>query len=193
MPKRALIGLLVLATLVLGYVALLSSPERAAPVDAEDDPATPAAATAAAATEPAAEQNAKPEPSAEPEPTDTAEAPAAPAWKPMGNPAGTLMAAFDAEPRDALWANAEERKVRNVLGVPSIPGKPLRSVACRTTVCRIELRWADENSDMKRLNVLIGEHWAPVVGIDYPKDPSAGRAMDLYILREGYSLDDVAH
>jgi len=111
--------------------------------------------------------------------------------KPGGNPTPLLVAAFASEPRDPAWADATEREVRGLLGGGAVEGDPLRQVSCRKRVCQIQLRWTDANVNMTHLNTLVGEHWAPIIGLDHPADPSAARAIDLYIIRKGYTLDEL--
>ncbi|MGD8859096.1 MAG: hypothetical protein PVI30_03735 [Myxococcales bacterium] len=109
------------------------------------------------------------------------------------NPTAMLKEAFEGEPRDALWAEDKEREIRDILDDEALPDGLLQEAACRTSVCRMKLVWPEgSGTDYSRLTKLIGEHWAPSIGIDYPPGSRERHALDVYIVREGYSLDDVS-
>lgn len=184
-----------MAILALAYVWLLREPER--------PDATVEAPSVEGAVEPVAA--ATPEPSPVPEPPPAEEGAEQPAdapeqgseqgstWRPMGNPAVVLMPAFEREPRDALWADRAEQEIRELLDHEELPDDLLEGADCRTSVCRIQLRWReDRDAGLKRLNQLLSERYAPILGMDYPTDTGALRALDFYVLRDGYSLTDAA-
>lgn len=181
------------AALVVAYVWLLRAPERRQ-------------AKVEAAQPPAVREDERPTPAAGPEPAPSAEREGATeqarteqrdghasTWRPMGNPAVVLMPAFEREPRDALWADQAEREIRELLDHEELPDDLLEGADCRTTVCRIQLRWReDRDAGLKRLNLLLQERYAPILGMDYPTGTGALRALDFYVLRDGYSLSDAA-
>ncbi|MDH5672971.1 MAG: hypothetical protein OEZ06_12525 [Myxococcales bacterium] len=193
--KRWTPALAALVVLGLGYLWLLG-------------PSAPRRSAASGAVEPSEDEaelaEAQPAPAAVPRPPRPAKAPAEgaeqapeppppPAWKPRGNPATVLYPAFEREPRDALWADATEREIRELLDDPQLPEDVIESVSCRTTVCRLQLRWWREGDQgLRRSTELITGRFAPTIGIDYPTVPEAKRAVDYYFPRKGYTLEDVA-
>ncbi len=179
--------------LVLGilYSALWSSPRTDAAVeDAQEPEAVGVAANGPVAAATAAGQATNAErPAAEERAAQAAAAPR----RSLLNPTGVLVQAYESEPRDALWAEGKEKEIREVLSDEQLPDDLLRSASCRTTVCKIEMVWdKSKGANYTPLTKLVGQHWAPSIGIEYPEDSRERRAMNLYIIRKGYSVDDVA-
>ena len=194
--KQWLPRISVVAVLLVAYIWLLRSPERGrsasveAAEQAQPDVAEPTTAPPSVppVQKPAVEGPAKP-------PSESEQAaPNAPPneWRSIGNPARILKPAFDQETRDALWADREERAIEQLLEDNELPPELVQDVACRRTVCRLELRWtADDHRGMGGVTKALGQRYQPPAGLAYPKLAEPMRGLDLYLLREGYTLDDL--
>lgn len=58
-------------------------------------------------------------------------------------PLGELRALYQSEPRNSTAPDAES-KIAEVFRNPDFPGGLVKSVLCRTTVCKVETRWTPE-------------------------------------------------
>ncbi|MDH5673296.1 MAG: hypothetical protein OEZ06_14175 [Myxococcales bacterium] len=103
-----------------------------------------------------------------------------------------LRRALESEPRDTLWADGAEVEAKRVLSDEELPEDLVQSVHCRKRVCKLELRWSREGSSgYRRFSALVAEHWGPHLGIEYLPESRAERRINLYILRDGYTIGDL--
>jgi hypothetical protein len=152
------------------------APEQAAP----PEPAAPAESQPRAQIpQPSAAQNPAPEPtekSAEP----------APEQPRREGPVDELSAAFDKEPRDSAAADVEAAVQRDVREL-NIPSRLFRGVLCRSTVCRIQLRWEPElRLPYMMLMTRLASEFSDRPGIDPAPAPDAQGtlALDVYWRRQ---------
>jgi hypothetical protein len=122
----------------------------AAPIPSEARVAPPAAANTAASasaeppteTPAAAKNEATAEPSAEPQASPEVEIPV----PERSGPVDELQRAFEHEPRASSGARFEAA-IEEQFRRPEVRAGLLKSVICRTTVCRIETRWSPERAE----------------------------------------------
>lgn len=217
-------AVLLLAWAPFLYAELTSDPqekEDRAVADLEDpDPSTAVPITDAGAKEESAEekqaavralaeQNEKPndDPGVEPEAVEAlaepdneptgAAAQLAPLPKPQG-PINELKAAFDSEPRDALWAKDAEAKIATVFAGEAMPESLLDKSACQKTVCRVDVTWSQENAApyldaVDELHKVFGADYA--IAPQAPADEEEGEdalAVHVYVMRKGYTVADLS-
>jgi hypothetical protein len=121
-------------------------------------------------------------------------------------PVPALRSAFDSEPRDALWAKDTETKIAAMLSGGDMPESLFDKAACQKTVCRVDVRWSQENA-APYLDAYEELHQA--FGADIAVDPQAAEpaqgaeqgaantdelalAVHVYVMRKGYTLADIA-
>jgi len=151
---------------------------------------------AAAATEPPAPATVLPAragPPPEPEPTAVANQPATPEFvDPAGLPAELAPAfhgAFDAQPRDAFWAQTEEPRIKDMIHAIGVPDDIIAAVACRKTVCRTTLNSVELDKDVEvKLYAKLREEFGNSVALEV-RDLEGGARAALYVLRPGYKLE----
>lgn len=198
MSRWALAGVVLLVALV--YWALASSgergPTRTAPqpddyvelhaqLPETDEADAPQAAAPTAPSTPAGDE-------AQP-PPEAAQPPELPPPVRGHGPSRVLYEAFVSEPRDAIWADAEEQTIRELFTHEDLPEDLVQSAACRQTVCRFEVRWPDsDSSGYRTFKDLITGRWGGTIGIDYPPNSRQTRSLIVYVPRQGYTLADVA-
>ncbi|HKP62172.1 MAG TPA: hypothetical protein VJV78_35815 [Polyangiales bacterium] len=122
--------------------AAATSSEAPVAPPAAPSPAPAAPAEPAPPASPAANTEATAKPSAEPQPSPEVEIPV----PPRSGPVEELQRLFEREPRASSGARFEaaiEEKFRR----PEVKAGLLKSVMCRTTVCRIETRWSPERAE----------------------------------------------
>ena len=216
-------GVLLLAWAPFLYAELTSDPEEKearAAVDLEEpDPSAVVPLDAGAAEKPespeekqaaaraAAEQAEKPsdegvepeavEALAEPdnEPTGAA-AQDAPLPKAQG-PVNELKAAFDSEPRDALWAKDAEAKIAGVFSGEDMPDTLLDKSACQKTVCRVDVTWSQENAApyldaVEELHRAFAADFAVAPQAPADKEGEDALAVHVYVMRKGYTVADLS-
>jgi hypothetical protein len=140
---------------------------------------------------------------AEVEAEEPAAAEAAPPPAKAG-PVPAMRSAFDSEPRDALWAKDTEAKIASMLTGGDMPDAFFEKAACQKTVCRVDVRWSQENA-APYLDAYEELHQA--FGTDIAVDPQAPEAappaepangeqlalaVHVYVMRKGYTLADIA-
>lgn len=199
------LGLLLIAMCGLWWLAV-SRPERTATTDggpssepeAADtaiapDPTQPAgwaappaaprqrektANSPSASTEPAPINTPEPEATRSDSPTQVAQV-AAPQKQ---GPVEELAQRFAGESRDSSSPSADER-VKSAFDDPAIPDDTLRTVECRRSVCRAELRWSPERDAAYVLGLTraVGSFEAPL-GINEagPADADGLRPLVVY-------------
>jgi hypothetical protein len=133
----------------------------------------------APATEPAA---AKPgdtvEPAVAEEPAPTLPSELSPAFHKV----------FDAEPRDAFWANDEEPKIHALFKAAGAAPEAISELACRTTVCR--MTFIPDELDPEALGKLyagLRTRYAESLALE--AKGSVGEKATLFVLRPGYQLE----
>lgn len=96
---------------------------------------------------------------------------------------------FDAEPRDAFWANDEEGKLRALFVAAGATADTLAEVACRTTVCRVT--FTPDELEIEALGKLydgLRARHPDGLALDHKAEP-VGQRGTLYMLRAGYKLE----
>lgn len=178
------------------------------PVAAPEAPATVASAPTAvpsapppAPPPPAADPN-PPSPSPSPLPPPAAAPPSAPEEppKPADPPhpdpepprspedrARAFHGAFEAETREAAWADEQEPGIRQLAAAAGIPAEDLVDVACRRSVCKLtfkasQLPEALEAALQARIKTEFGDTLLET------HDPQSDKPAQLYVLRSGFSL-----
>lgn len=113
---------------------------------------------------------------------------------PVGSgPVETLERAYTKESSDSS-ARETERAIRSVIGADVIPAEYLRSVTCHKTVCKIGLYWSKQYP-LGYMGVImkVGAQQAGLLAFTSASepDPDGKSALDLYVVRTGYTLEDV--
>lgn len=178
--------------------------EEAADEPGADEPESPSAATAAkiaalTAEKPEGETNPVEPESAEALAEDEADPAAAPDAPPPSKvgPVPAFKSAFENEPRDALWAKDTEARIGSILSGGDVPEGFLERASCRKSVCRVELRWTQENA-APYLDAYEELHQA--FGTDIAVDPQLaagehapadGIPVHVYVMRKGYTAADL--
>ena len=99
---------------------------------------------------------------------------------------------FDSETRDAFWAADAEPQLTKLFQSQGVAGDALEEVACRKTVCRVEFRALDlEDKVLAALYTQLGKDYGTRLALDDGAHHDAERAA-LYVLRDGYTLDEPA-
>jgi hypothetical protein len=189
MDRTSLTLLVVAVAAALGLYMALAAPTPAneplaapPPAGAPAEPATPAAPVAAEA-ETRRPTQATPEDPALPSPaaairTDEVMLPV------RAGPLEELKHAFETEPR-ASAARELELRVEAELTKPDIPAGMYRSVLCRSTVCRIQMRWRPERLNAYNVALVRMLHiFGMGVGTDPgPPDKDGEVDIDVYMKR----------
>lgn len=128
------------------------------------------------------------------EPTGAA-AQDAPLPKAQG-PVNELKAAFDNEPRDALWAKDAESKIAAVFTGEDMPETLLDKSACQKTVCRVDVTWSQENAApyldaVEELHRVFGADYAIAPQAPADKEGEDAQAIHVYVMRKGYTVADL--
>lgn len=183
--------------------------EQAEEPGAEDEAPSKAEEPTAKMPEPAAEEvePAAAEELVEAEGEDLAHPEGAPPPTKTG-PVPALRSAFDSEPRDALWAKDAEARIASILSGGDMPESFFEKAACQKTVCRVEVRWSQENAApyldaYEELHQAFGadiavDPQAPAAPPSEPAAPAAENAEEpplpvhVYVMRKGYTLADIA-
>jgi hypothetical protein len=170
------------------YMALTPTP---APSDEQvavpPTAAAPPALAAPAAPEPASAQVPHPEPGADEEhaaPPTAAIGTEAVMLPVRAGPLDELKHAFETEPR-ASTARDLELRVEAELKKPDIPAGLFRSVLCRSSVCRIQMRWRPERVAGYNIALVRMLH---IFGMGVGADPAAPDKdneveLDMYMKR----------
>jgi hypothetical protein len=96
---------------------------------------------------------------------------------------------FDAEPRDAFWANDEEGKVRAVFVGAGAAAEAITEVACRKTVCRVTFVPDEVEPDaLAKLYDTLRTRHPDGLALDHKPEP-VGQPGVLFVLRPGYQLE----
>ena len=110
-------------------------------------------------------------------------------------PVAVLRQAFERQPRDGLWAGDVEHKLRGLFGTADVPAALLSETACRSSVCRIDLKWSPSHATAY---VAVYEATTRLSGTALGVEP-VGEADDhgvqhvqLYVTRQGYTMADLA-
>jgi hypothetical protein len=158
MGRIAWIAGAVLLLGALSWFALLQGPPPTD--DAPAEPARPGDAQPAPVANAAPQTPAQPQPPSQRPATEQTPAPATraaeaspatpppgplPAPKPEG-PITELKQRFKTEPRQSS-ASEFEAAIQREFAMPNIPAGLLKSAQCRTSVCRIELRWRADRAE----------------------------------------------
>jgi hypothetical protein len=168
----------------------------------EDEPAAASGTAklesqAAAATEPAPTPTIYPAqaaPAAEPEP-EASEAPVA-ASNHLVDPAGlpaelvpVFRSAFDAQPRDAFWAQTEEPRLAGLFHTIGLPEGMISAVACRKTVCRATFSSTELDKEIElKMYARLREEYGNQISLQV-RDLEGDARAALYVLRPGYKLE----
>lgn len=101
-------------------------------------------------------------------------------------PLDELQRRFEHEPRDSAASDAEST-IRAAFEPEQAHGELLRSVLCRATVCRIELRWTASKlgnyvAAMGRLSVRFAPEFASTAA--GPEAGQQNRSVELYVERK---------
>jgi hypothetical protein len=97
-------------------------------------------------------------------------------------------ARFDAETRDALWANEQEPALKKQLSEIELKDDSVSAVECRRTVCRVTFKKPRINEG-QAINMY--SHLLTTFGDVQLSNHDPGSAEDahFYTLRKGYTLD----
>jgi hypothetical protein len=152
-----IVAVVALGAALMWFAAAQSNSGQLGPV--ETGPETPSSA----ATTPVAREPAEPEPAAEPEPEapgtpaapsaqpaspseqPTQPAPSGPTAPQRSGPVDALQQAFASEPRASSAVSAESA-IEASFRRAEVPRTLLKSVLCRSTVCKVETRWSPERA-----------------------------------------------
>lgn len=204
MKKHWTLAAVIVGVALVWLVLTWGGPEQ---VGIEPEPAPPTASAPAGRAAPPVQP--APSPSTrEPEPQPPAPPSADPATQaqreePAPNPRSALPApdrsgpvdelkqAFASEPRASASVSVES-KIASQFKRPEVHTDLVKSILCRTSVCRIETRWSPENAEgfMSALMHLVTEPadpggFDPQLGISPEGEPgpSGSRAIDVYVKR----------
>jgi hypothetical protein len=103
-------------------------------------------------------------------------------------------AVFDSEPVDINWARATQSDLTTRLGAINAPGAAVREVSCKSSLCRVSLRYEEAAKGeawlrtMIRANVFKGNGMAT----RGEADAAGGQDVAVYFAREGAPLPDVS-
>jgi hypothetical protein len=96
---------------------------------------------------------------------------------------------FEAEPRDAFWANDEELKVHALFKDAGGSPDALSAVVCRTTVCRVTFTPDElETESLTKLYLSLRARYAGSLALE-AKPGAVGERATLFVLRAGYKLE----
>jgi hypothetical protein len=191
------VGLGALALIVLWLVVLWNPRKEssAEPPRTEPEPAAPAAPPAIAAPLPASAPPSKPAPpaaepsvsAAQPKPDTTSRAPGVGEIAPprAEGPVDESMQLYATEPRASDASNLEAR-IQQAFRRPEVPPELLKSVICRQTVCKVEVRWNPERvvGYMGAFMDLIREFDSRQMAVSPgTRDPNGVVPVDVYLRR----------
>jgi hypothetical protein len=182
-----------------------------AAAEPEPDPAAEPEAPGAEKSAPgtaAADPNAKPDPSAKPAKPEGAQPGDPEADNPdeevgeelpppvqASGPTTVLKAAFDTQPRDALWAKDTEARITGMF-TGDVPIEMLQNASCRKAVCRLQLRWTRDRAEAYvSIYQSLHQEFGPEVGVEPIGQPDAEdghQQVDVYVARKGYTVADLA-
>jgi len=102
---------------------------------------------------------------------------------------------FAAESRDPAWSDEAKRTTSSKLPTYMPDGSTLRSIECRTSMCRLEIQHKNRDLYWKFVKAALmdsgGQFWSGAVStLPVSEDPDDG-SMVMYLAREGYSLPAV--
>jgi hypothetical protein len=170
--------------------------------EGEEDPsakALPDKPTAPVPAKPSDDPGVEPESAdelAEVEADPTTGAPDAPPPTKNG-PVVALKGAFDAEPRDALWAKDTESRIATIFSGGDIPEGFYAQTSCRKAVCRVDVKWTQENA-APYLDTYeeLRQAFAGDIAVD-PQAPAGevpedGVPVHIYVMRKGYTVADLS-
>jgi hypothetical protein len=191
-PKLATLSIVALAAALGLYLALLPPAVNEHPVATSatrSDPATQASPTEAAGATQPSHSPAEPPKQVPPQPPPTAAPGAtkveAPALHPVAaGPLDELKHMFETQPRESAAPDLE-RRIEAEFRQPDMPAGLLQSVLCRSSVCRLKLRWSPErhyayNGALFRLLHIFGQG----VGVDPEAlDRNGELPIDVYMRR----------
>lgn len=107
-----------------------------------------------------------------------------------------LEVAFGAEAHDGAWAMNAQRTAENALTATLPPQSAIRSVDCRTTLCRIESTHGSYEFARTFVNQLVGQEGRPWNGGFYTgpvaQDPSGAVTFVTYLSREGAAMPAIS-
>jgi hypothetical protein len=194
MPRRWLLALGLLAAVLLLWVLAVPQPEKLAA------PAEPAVARPEPAALNPPSQAARPasDPLPAPTPPPASAAPTAPTPSPAAEalmnrppppkaegPIDEYKAKYEHEPRDST-AQSAESSVQSAFQQPDVPAGLLKAVLCRQTICKIEVRWAEDRAPgymagLMRVFSSVGQEMAfePRGG----PDATGNYELNVYVLR----------
>jgi len=120
----------------------------------------------------------------------------APLPKSLG-PVAQLKAAFESEPRDALWAKDAETKIAALFTGEDIPESLFDKSACQKTVCRVEVTWSQENAApyldaVEELHKAFNNDFAVDPQAPADKEGEDALAVHVYVMRKGYTVADLS-
>jgi len=163
------------------------APPPAAPIhnalEAHEATADEATSPAPAAPQPPA---AAPPPSSTPPAAQNAPEDQVELFDEVRGPLEELKRRFEHEPRDSAASDAEST-IRAAFEPEQAHEQLLRSVLCRSTICRIELRWSSAKlgayvAAMGRMSVRFAPEFASTVAAPAAVDPN--RSVELYVERK---------
>jgi len=103
-------------------------------------------------------------------------------------------AVFDAEAMDANWAQVTRNDLTAKLGTIKTPGAAIKDISCRSTLCRVGLRYESHDKGEAYLKAMIRANVFQGTGMATRGEPNAKGEQDvtLYFAREGSPLPDVS-
>jgi len=193
MPQRWVVVGLVLAMAAVWAIVAWPAPEPDGPLGAAGAPAEPqppltaaappsvAAAPEEPATAPEAEREAPP--SAAPAAAPSAPAAEEPLFEHDMGPVAELKQRFSSEPRESAASDAETL-IRDAFKPADSPSPVFRSVLCRSSVCKLEVRMAPEQlgayvAGMTRIT----EHFDKQLAVTRTAQRDGEVSLDVYVQR----------
>jgi hypothetical protein len=112
-------------------------------------------------------------------------------------PVEILRKAYETQPRDALWADDAQTRIGAIFSTKDVPGEMLQGASCGRAVCRVQVRWTSAHAEaFIGLHERLGQEFEGDVSI-HPLPPVEGEPdthqVDLYLVRKGYTVSDLAN
>jgi hypothetical protein len=93
------------------------------------------------------------------------------------------------QPRDEAWATAHETHARAVAASQGSLGVTLVGSSCRSSACRFEYSYVDEDARLKHIQTL-GRDFGdlPHVSYAYPGEPDSHTRAIMFLAQDGHEL-----
>ena len=95
---------------------------------------------------------------------------------------------LEGEVRESAWASDTETEIADFLRDDAYQGVALESTECRSAMCRVEMRFADERALRHFVEEALNEHPWKYHAQMVPQTPDDALSVNLYIARHGRSL-----